>query len=53
MLPGWSMSPRYTLTQELVYDLFGDDISNIRGDNGDSFQSCPTCAFPDLAEYTQ
>lgn len=48
LMPGWSMSKRYTLTTELVYNLFGDDISNIRGDNGDSFQSCPTCPFPDL-----
>lgn len=52
MMPGWSMSKRYTLTKELVYDLIGDDISNIRGTNGDSFQSCPTCAFPDLEDYS-
>ena len=52
MLPGWSMSKRYTLTKELVFDLFGDDISNIRGTNGDSFQSCPTCIFPILEDYS-
>lgn len=48
LMPGWSMSKRYTLTEGFQYDLFGNDISNIRGDNGDSFQGCPTCAFPDL-----
>jgi hypothetical protein len=52
MMPGWSMSKRYTLTKELVFDLIGDDISNIRGNNGDSFQSCPTCPFPDLEAYS-
>lgn len=52
MMPGWSMSKRYTLTKELVFDLIGDDISNIRGTNGDSFQSCPTCTFPDLEDYS-
>lgn len=48
LMPGWSMSKRYTLTEDFTYDLFGNDISNIRGDNGDSFQGCPTCALPDF-----
>ncbi|MFM9133934.1 MAG: hypothetical protein ACKOT0_00610 [bacterium] len=48
LMPGWSLSKRYTLTEDFSYDLFGKDISNIRGDNGDSFQGCPTCALPDF-----
>lgn len=52
LMPGWSMSKKYTLTKELVFDLFGDNISNIRANNGDSFQSCPTCAFPNLDDYS-
>ena len=48
LMPGWSMSKRYTLTEDFTYDLFGNDIANIRGDNGDSFQGCPTCALPDF-----
>lgn len=52
LLPGWSRSKDFTLTKELKYYLMGDDITNIRSDNGDSYQSCPTCAFPNLSEYS-
>lgn len=52
LMPGWSMSQHYTLTKELVFDLLGDNITNIRANNGDSFQSCPTCTFPNLDEYS-
>lgn len=52
LLPGWKISDTYTLSKELKYYLLGDDITNIRANNGDSFQSCPTCDFPNLAEYS-